>query len=52
LFVFLFWARLQGRGWIRRDGGISDIGVHDLKFTKNLIKSSFKKRNRRVGDIT
>jgi hypothetical protein len=33
--IFFLLGGLQGWGWIGRDGEMSGIGVHDVKFTKN-----------------
>jgi hypothetical protein len=50
LFVCLFYFILfYGRGgcksgrWIQRDGEMSGIGVHDVKFMKNPYNGFFKK---------
>ena len=48
-FFFFFcgereWRNCKGRRQIWRDREISGTGVHDIKFTKNGLKKSWKKR--------
>jgi hypothetical protein len=44
-FFFLCWGTgYTGRGSIRREGGLSGIGGHDVKFTKNRNKIKIKLR--------